>query len=154
VSEAQIRERYLESGTTKIELRRDDPELRLQVRGTNFPLLMMFVWGSSFLCIALYMRTFRRGIGDGVRKWTLVGLLAFLMLLHIAQFLPFVMNVTEPWIVAAFWEITGRALALTLPGGVAALWLLSAGVVALFYWVAQRQFRRAEFVVVELPPLC
>jgi hypothetical protein len=153
VPEAEIQARYLNAGMTRLTFRPHDPNLRIQHAWTTFPVLMLLVCCSWFISVAIYMRTFRGGVGDGVRKWTLVGLLVVLMALHIVQFVPFVLDITKPWIISAFWQIGARALVQVLPGGALTLWILCTGVIALFYWVAQRQFARAEFQVSSIPCL-
>jgi hypothetical protein len=148
VPESEIQDRYLGPNATQAELslRQDYAHLRVQARHASSPLLAVFVCCGWFAVVALYLRMYRSGIGDRMRTWTLVSLLVFIMLIHIAQFLPFVMQYTEPWIVEAFWEIHMRALAQAIPGGTPTLWLLGAAMVVIFYRIAERQFVRAEFL--------
>jgi hypothetical protein len=116
-------------------------------RAPLFPVLMAVVFVGSFGTLAFYLRTFRVGRLDRVRKFAFAGTLTILLVLHTAQFIFVAARLTSLWVWDAFWRIGTRSLAAALPGGAPMLWILAALVIMIAYRLAERQFERAELPV-------
>ena len=94
--------------------------------------------------MAVYLRTCRASLSDGVRRAAFMGILAGTLALHVALVASFIAQFIRPDAVAAFWRVLVHRASLMLPGGSLAVWLSCALVFAGVYWLTQREFERIE----------
>ena len=149
----EIRERYLETSPDgEVRLRNaagltllaDYPELHAAGEGPVFPVVLMLT-GLLYLAFgACYFRAYRASVSERARKLVFFGLLGAALALHLAQFVVFMAGLVEDWVVLGLVEAGIHRLAVFLPGGAAAVWVLCASVFAVAYRLTQRAFAKIE----------
>jgi hypothetical protein len=155
VPPADVQNRYLEVDgegevrlrTTGLTLWEDYPDLKPRGHGPEFPVVLLLAGLPFLIMVAVYLRAFRTGFSKTFRVGVAVTLLVFVLALHVSQFVAYVANVTEPWLVGGFLEILIRQLANTLPGGAMTVWGVSMLLLFAGYRLAETQFVRAELPI-------
>jgi len=150
----EIRDRYFqvegeqlvgleEGGFT---LAADYGPLETPARGPEFPFVLLSVAPPWLLLVAVFLRTFRAGLGDGKRKavfWTVAAGLVALML-GIGALM--ISGLISPSVIRGFFEVMLRQIGDS-PIQTITVWAASLVATVTAYFVAQRQFLQAE-----LPP--
>lgn len=129
-----------------LTLERDHPELKPRRVGPEFPLLILASSVLWLILLAIYLRTFRTGISDGIRKAVYIAILVVTLGVHIGQFLLAITDQVELSVVAGFMQILVRALTEALPGGAVTVWIASGLLLLASYLVVESSFKRMEAV--------
>ena len=114
--------------------------------GPEFPFILLLVAPPWLLLLAIFLRTFRAGLGDRTRQavfWIVAAGLVVSML-GIAALM--ISGLFSPRIARGFFEVMLRQVGAS-PIRTITVWAASLLATAAAYFVAQRQFLRAE-----LPP--
>ena len=150
-----IEERYLdvsEEGKVILKgealtLRADFPHLKPKSKGPLFPVMLMFVSVPYTLLIAVYLRSFRATISDGMRKAILFGMMFVVLALYLAQYALLGNGFTKPWIITGTFEILVRNVADGFVGGALLIWVVCGLAIFTAYVFAESRFRH-----IEVPP--
>jgi hypothetical protein len=150
----EIRDRYfqvegeqlvgLEEGG--LTLAADYGPLEPPARGPEFPLVLLLTVPPWLLLVAVFLRTFRAGLGDRARQAVFWAVAAGLVVLMLGMAALMISGLFSPPIVRGFLEVMLRQVGAS-PIRTIMLWAASLLATAAAYFVAKRQFLRAE-----LPP--
>ncbi len=128
------------------ELRRDYPELRPDFQGHYFPVIMFIVALFWFVPTALFLRVLRFKQSDRHGKVVMFTAMGIVMLIHLAQYVPLMMNDMTDFGIFTLWSHVVLGLPHVLPGGALTLWIISGLAIGLLYKLSERQFVRHEML--------
>jgi hypothetical protein len=151
---AEIRDRYFEVegeqlaglATGGFTLAADYGPLVPPAGGPEFPVILLLVAPPWLLLLAVFLRTFRAGLGDRARQAVFWSVAAGLVILMLGIAALMISGLFSPRIVRGFLEVMLRQVGDS-PLQTISLWMVSLMTTVATYFVARRQFLEAE-----LPP--
>jgi len=110
----------------------------------EFPFLFLPAGLLWMALIGIYLRFFRPGVSDRMRKVAFGVLLAVTLAGHVVPFALVIGGFTRFWVLAGLLQIAGRHFTEALPGGAVTVWVATLLLFAGAYLAAQRRFMRIE----------
>lgn len=152
IAPEEIEKRYLRVdasgrvglGPEGLPLRQDYPHLQPRQAIPEFPFLFLPAGLLWMVLIGIYLRFYRPGVSDRMRKVAFGVLLAVTLLGHIVPFALVIAGFAEFRVLTGFFWIAARHFTAALPGGAVTVWGVMLMLVTGAYMMVQRRFLRLE----------